>query len=161
VTGVGRLARPLPGLEHRSGQPLARARDLLSTVIERQPPTAKPTMLPESMSRPRGQPARHRRPPWPEARRAAGRSTTARRSLRSDLRGATIKFMILTSADLRRADLRGADLSNVELPQGGASSPVLYTPSRIDTVNFRGALADGSTRWPYGFDFVAAGVKMT
>ena len=83
----------------------------------------------------------------------------------TDLRGATIKFMILTDADLRGADLSGADLRLVELPFGGppfgGPSLPLHTPSHIDTVKFSGAVADRSTQWPAGFNFVAAGVKMT
>lgn len=85
----------------------------------------------------------------------------------TDLRGAKFQYMILTNADFRGADLRGADFSDLELPMGGVSP---HTPSRINTANFRGALADGSTQWPQAvvlhegtvgeFDWRAAGVEM-
>jgi hypothetical protein len=53
------------------------------------------------------------------------------------------------------ADLRGADLEAVD-----ASSPYLPFDSDLRDADLRGALADGSTRWPQGFDWRAEGVEM-
>jgi uncharacterized protein YjbI with pentapeptide repeats len=60
-----------------------------------------------------------------------------------DLRGAVLTRAQLLEVDLRDALLHGADLAST---------------SGLETVQWRGARADRSTRWPGGFDARAAGV---
>jgi hypothetical protein len=87
----------------------------------------------------------------------------------TDLRRASFFGLYLAGADFRGADLRGADFQQVD-PGGGDPSndsyPGQITPrnpsnSGIKEANFRGALADSTTRWPSGFDWQAEGVNMT
>jgi Pentapeptide repeats (8 copies) len=76
----------------------------------------------------------------------------------TDLRGATFEYLIMSDADLRDADLRGADFSSLALPTGGISPD---QPTYVESVDFRGALADGTTKWhDDDFDWEAAGIKM-
>ncbi|PWU54182.1 pentapeptide repeat-containing protein [Micromonospora globispora] len=68
----------------------------------------------------------------------------------ADLREANLRKVdangaVFRRSDLRLADLRGADLSTANLVE-----------ARLD-----GALASERTRWPAGFDHVAAGVTVT
>jgi hypothetical protein len=59
---------------------------------------------------------------------------------RTDLRGAIFRGVVLTRTDLRGADLRGVDFRGV--------NPVFAElESDFGTADFRGALADSSTRW--------------
>ncbi|WP_433270659.1 pentapeptide repeat-containing protein [Actinosynnema sp. CS-041913] len=81
----------------------------------------------------------------------------------TDLRGARLKEVHLVGVDFRGADLRGADLvsdySGFFL--GLTGRPEKFKDSGIKTARFSGARADESTKWPEGFDWRAAGVKMT
>ncbi|MER5432219.1 pentapeptide repeat-containing protein [Streptomyces sp. NPDC002588] len=63
----------------------------------------------------------------------------------ANLRKADAGGAVFRRADLRLADLRGCDLSTADLLQA----------------RLTGALASGHTRWPAGFDHVAAGVVVT
>jgi Pentapeptide repeats (8 copies) len=86
----------------------------------------------------------------------------------TDLRGATFSEVYLQGADLSGTDLRGADFSLanpapviVELdPQAEQAPGPVEGVVTLDNVDFTGALADSSTKWPTGFDWQAAGVKM-
>jgi hypothetical protein len=81
----------------------------------------------------------------------------------SDLRGATFTSVFLDGADFTGADLRGADFQNAsaagadDLP-GWSNNPPEPGIKRAKFVNAR---ADGSTKWEPGFDWRAAGVKLT
>jgi hypothetical protein len=102
----------------------------------------------------------------------------------SDLRGATFREVYLSGANFGGADLSGARFRGVNLSEAnfgdanliGADFFLVWarrndasndfypgqapTPdpsdSGIEEANFHGALADNSTRWPYGFDWRAA-----
>jgi len=104
----------------------------------------------------------------------------------TDLRGASVFGVDLEGARFRGADLRGATFVAVRFAEGGtipasgsgstrfegadlrgadleavdASSPDLGFDPDLSDADLRGALADGSTRWPQGFDWRAAGVEM-
>jgi len=69
--------------------------------------------------------------------------------------GGTIPASGSGSTRFEGADLRGADLEAVD-----ASSPDLGFDPDLSDADLRGALADGSTRWPQGFDWRAEGVEM-
>jgi hypothetical protein len=73
----------------------------------------------------------------------------------ADLRGARFAGVNLDGTSFEGADLRGAHLELVD-----ASSQDLGFDPDLRDANLRGALADGSTRWPQGFDWRAAGVEM-
>ena len=68
--------------------------------------------------------------------------------------GGTIPASGSGSTRFEGADLRGADLEAVDF-----SSPDLGFDPDLSDADLRGALADGSTRWPQGFDWRAAGVE--
>jgi pentapeptide repeat protein len=76
---------------------------------------------------------------------------------RTDLRGAT-----LSNVDMQETDLRGADLSGAKLGVRQMDSPQADPRFRgfLSDVNLRDALADGFTKWPMGFNWRSAGVKM-
>jgi uncharacterized protein YjbI with pentapeptide repeats len=71
-------------------------------------------------------------------------------------------------ADFRDADLRGANFERVDPGVGDPSNdsypgqlpPVDPSESGIEGALFGGALADGGTSWPFGFDPQAEGVTM-
>ena len=62
--------------------------------------------------------------------------------VRADLRGAFLTHADFTNANFTEAKVEGADLRGVNL----------------DTATFTNAVADGTTKWPEGFDPKAAGV---
>jgi hypothetical protein len=68
----------------------------------------------------------------------------------ADLTGANLVEANLTGVDLIRANLTGADLAGANLVMADLTG-----------VNLYGATADQNTRWPDGFDPVAAGVAFT
>jgi uncharacterized protein YjbI with pentapeptide repeats len=82
---------------------------------------------------------------------------------RAFLAGAYLHLSDLRDADLRRADLRGAFLGNTDLRGADLRGPdvrVLGDPvARLGGINLEGAEFDSTTRWPDGFDPVAAGAK--
>ena len=86
----------------------------------------------------------------------------------TDLRGAYFSTVYLESANFEGADLRGADFESVEVPdvdfvecRGIDTGGVDCRGTGIDDADFRGALADSFTKWPFGgFDWQAAGIKM-
>jgi uncharacterized protein YjbI with pentapeptide repeats len=104
----------------------------------------------------------------------------------TDLRGASFFGVDLEGVRFRGADLRGATFVAVRFAEGGtipaggsgstrfegadlrganleavdASSPDLGFDPHLSDADLRGALADGSTRWPHGFDWRAEGVEM-
>lgn len=81
----------------------------------------------------------------------------------TDLRGANLSGADLTGANLRRARLcgakltatlrrarlNGADLRGADLQGTGLSRQVI---SNIEGADFRGAVYNSATRWPWGFD---------
>lgn len=68
-----------------------------------------------------------------------------------DLREANLREADLTEADLRSADLRRANLAQANLSFADLRGADLrYTHLR--RVNWQGAVYDGRTRWPHGFD---------
>ncbi|WP_433616271.1 pentapeptide repeat-containing protein [Dactylosporangium sp. CA-139114] len=73
------------------------------------------------------------------------------------LRGANLGDSALTRARLRNADLRGCLLGNADLRQAELDGADLRGTD-LATVRLEGALANAATRWPDGFDPVAAGV---
>jgi uncharacterized protein YjbI with pentapeptide repeats len=93
----------------------------------------------------------------------------------TDLRGALFFGVDLEGARFRRADLRdarfvgvnvdgtrfeGANLRGADLEFADASNPDMGFDPNLRDADLRGALADGSTRWPQGFDWRAEGVEM-
>jgi phage shock protein PspC (stress-responsive transcriptional regulator) len=85
----------------------------------------------------------------------------------TDLRAASFFGVYLRGADFRGADLRGADFERVNPPGNDASNDSypgqIATPdpqdAELEEADFRGALADSSTKW--GLDWRAEGVTMT
>lgn len=85
----------------------------------------------------------------------------------TDLRAARFFGVYLRGADFRGADLRGADFERVNPPGNDASDDSypgqIATPdpqdAELEEADFRGALADSSTKW--GLDWRAEGVTMT
>jgi hypothetical protein len=93
----------------------------------------------------------------------------------TDLRGALFFGVDLEGARFRRADLRdaqfvgvnvdgtrfeGANLRGADLEFADASNPDMGFDPNLRDADLRGALADGSTRWPQGFDWRTEGVEM-
>lgn len=86
----------------------------------------------------------------------------------TDLRGASFFGLYLRGTDFRGADLRGVDFQRVNPPGNDASNdaylgqlpPLNPSDSGIKDADFRGALVDGSTKWPVGFDWQAEGVTV-
>jgi uncharacterized protein YjbI with pentapeptide repeats len=74
--------------------------------------------------------------------------------LQADLRGASLYDADLQEATLGDADLRGANLYSADLRGTDLHE------ANLGEAELRGARADGDTRWPSGFDPVAAGVVM-
>ncbi len=72
-----------------------------------------------------------------------------------DFRGADLRGAGLIDADLRGADLRGADLRRALL-RGADLSGV-----NLSGADLRGAATSDQTKWPKGFDWRRAGVKLT
>ena len=81
---------------------------------------------------------------------------------RANLKGADLKGAELTGANLTRANLKGADLKGANLSGVLGLWAILWVVSpgavRLEGPNFERAFADEDTRWPDGFDPVAAGV---
>jgi len=85
----------------------------------------------------------------------------------TDLRAARFFGVYLRGADFRGADLRGTDFERVNPPGNDASNDSypgqIATPdpqdAELEEADFRGALADRSTKW--GLDWRAEGVIMT
>ena len=81
-----------------------------------------------------------------DLRRANLRSANLREA---DLRGSYLQYAILRGADLRDADLRDSALWGVDLMR-----------ANLQGANVHGAAYDLNTRWPEGFDPVAAGAVL-
>jgi phage shock protein PspC (stress-responsive transcriptional regulator) len=85
----------------------------------------------------------------------------------TDLGAASFFGVYLRGADFRHADLRGADFERVNPPGNDASDDSypgqIATPdpqdAELEEADFRGALADSSTKWE--LDWRAEGVTMT
>lgn len=75
---------------------------------------------------------------------------------KAGLRRATLKYAILRKADLSNARLRDADLTGTNLSRAILSGADLRS-TNLSTANLRKAKYDHATKWPYGFDPVAAG----
>jgi len=79
----------------------------------------------------------------------------------ADLRGAVISGAdlrggaLLRGADLRRALLRGADLRGADLSDADLGN------ADLRGADLRGAATSDRTKWPKGFDWRRAGVKLT
>jgi hypothetical protein len=74
----------------------------------------------------------------------------------ADLRGADLGAADLTSADLRCADLTGANLYGADLGDADLRGADLRDAD-LREAYVNGALYDGFTLWPEGFDVEAAG----
>jgi Pentapeptide repeats (8 copies) len=78
------------------------------------------------------------------------------------LQGADLREAALADADLRKADLREADLRQAVLSSADLREAVLaganLRETILQTVKLQEAVMDTRTRWPDGFDPVAAGV---
>lgn len=74
----------------------------------------------------------------------------------ADLRGADLGAADLTSADLRCADLSGANLYGADLGDADLRGADLRDAD-LREAYLVGALYDGFTLWPEGFDVEAAG----
>jgi uncharacterized protein YjbI with pentapeptide repeats len=77
----------------------------------------------------------------------------------ADLRGADLGASDLTSADLRCADLSGANLYGADLGDADLRGADLRDADLRDAY-VGGALYDGFTIWPEGFDMEAAGAVL-
>jgi len=75
--------------------------------------------------------------------------------LDADLRSASLLVADLRGAFVRGADLRGAALYGAKLHKADLRF------SNLDGADLQGATADGTTRWPVGFDWRSAGVRNT
>jgi hypothetical protein len=75
----------------------------------------------------------------------------------ADLQGARLDRAILQGARLDDAVLQGARLHDADL-QGARLNGANFQEAQFDRATLRGALADGTTKWPDGFDPSAAGV---
>jgi hypothetical protein len=75
--------------------------------------------------------------------------------LEANLREANLREANLREANLFGADLLGADLVGADLREADLLG------ADLREANLFGALANGSTRWPVGFNWGSAGVKMT
>ena len=71
--------------------------------------------------------------------------------------GAHLSRAKLSRANLERANLYGARLSKADLSKADLAGANL-TRTALTWADLSGAFADQSTRWPEGFDPVAAGV---
>jgi Pentapeptide repeats (8 copies) len=71
----------------------------------------------------------------------------------------------LQRTDLRKANLAAVHLKQVSFGSAHLEGAVLFGADLQRTVlshaHLKGAMADGATRWPAGFDWEAAGVQMT
>jgi uncharacterized protein YjbI with pentapeptide repeats len=65
----------------------------------------------------------------------------------SNLRGANLASSLLEEADLRNADMREARIQNTS-----------FTDAKITGVQWTGAIFDRNTKWPQGFNHLAAGM---
>jgi hypothetical protein len=74
----------------------------------------------------------------------------------ADLRGADLGWANLSHADLRGADLRRANLVGADLSDARLSGADLRSAHLADT-DLEGAIYDGFTQWPEGFDPRSAG----
>jgi hypothetical protein len=79
----------------------------------------------------------------------AGANITASILMRAELRYANLEKTLFETTSLSEASLGGANLSDAYLE--GAD---------LEGASLEFAVADGDTRWPYGFDWVMAGVKL-
>jgi uncharacterized protein YjbI with pentapeptide repeats len=83
----------------------------------------------------------------------------------SDLRGAKFTDVYLAGANFSGADLRGADFeyASTFLVQADEfpGQPANTSEYGIRDAKFIDARADGSTKWEEGFDWRAAGIKLT
>ncbi|HLO78103.1 MAG TPA: pentapeptide repeat-containing protein, partial [Magnetospirillum sp.] len=88
---------------------------------------------------------------WSAAASLAGKTLSGMTLVAARLRAANLVGTKLNDSDLTGADLRDADLSGADLR--GAN----LTGALLEGALLLGAQADDKTRWPDGFDVVAAG----
>jgi hypothetical protein len=89
-----------------------------------------------------------------------GNSNLARAELQgANLRGARLQSALLTQAELQNACLEGADLQDVNLREARLADADL-SGANLEGSQLSGATANPNTRWPNGFDWKAAGVRM-
>jgi uncharacterized protein YjbI with pentapeptide repeats len=74
------------------------------------------------------------------------------------LDGSDLSWASLRGCDLRQATLPGAQLLDADLRLALLHGTDLARTSALETVDWRGARADRSTRWPAAFNPRAAGV---
>jgi uncharacterized protein YjbI with pentapeptide repeats len=75
------------------------------------------------------------------------------------LRGARLVGTDLKGAILQRADLRDTDCGEVDLRRAQLQNADLRG-AKLEMAKLEGAVASSGTRWPDGFDFSAAGVRV-
>jgi uncharacterized protein YjbI with pentapeptide repeats len=80
------------------------------------------------------------------------------------LDGAELSGSILTGANLRGANLNGMDLSYTDFTQADLQGSSLFAADLrkaiLTKAQLNGAKATRETRWPRGFDFLRAGVRI-
>ena len=77
-------------------------------------------------------------------------------AVEADFHGADL-FM----ADLSGADLRGSQFAQANLTEADLTDALLADEDGSNAANFRGAIADATTKWPMGFNPTTAGVAKT